>query len=54
LSAREGWVGKNRAMVAFRDDGGVPGVTGFILYTVVAGENKLSCLWEKMPGTFRT
>jgi hypothetical protein len=36
-------------MVGFRDDGGVPGVAGFILYTVDSRENKLSGLREKMP-----
>ena len=44
LSAREGWVEKNCAIVLFRDDEGVPGVAGFIHYRVGAEGNKLSGL----------
>ncbi|MDD5188155.1 MAG: hypothetical protein PHF57_08100, partial [Methanoregula sp.] len=44
-----GWVEKNRVMVLFRDNGGVPGVAGFILYTVDAGENKGSGLRQNLP-----
>lgn len=43
---------KNRVMVLFRDNGGVPGVAGFILYTVDAGENKGSGLRQKVPEIF--